>query len=396
MAAPSASADTSTGAGAVYAPRLNAAELRVAADALELAAAAADGRGRDIEAACEEIAGTGFGGEVAAQGLSGFAWWAGRIFAVAALLRHGAQILRSSASAQEALDRLALLALTLRHAESVRYLNALSALLDRDTAAALEALAGGGAPTLADQPGVPLGTIDARVAETLPAATVETVRAAGGYILESGPGGTTVLIGADNGENTDPSRVITMVAGVSTGRPDQLAGELSKARGIAAATGATVVVWQGYAPPPSVVHGIDPTAAGIGGPALSRFQSALRQRYPNAQLTVVAHSYGTVVADRAARETGLDVDDLWLLGSPGMGASGVDKLVLVGDDPQVYVADADRDPILATRYLSDAAHGYSPSDESFGATVVRGVRGDHGAYFTDPVLLRALEDAGRR
>ncbi|MCT1414271.1 alpha/beta hydrolase family protein [Corynebacterium sanguinis] len=373
----------------MYNPRLNTAAVRAASVVLAQTAALCRDRAARVEAAPGAIAATGFAGTAAVIGLAGFPLWALRIFSIAALFEHAAVILESSASAQEKLNGLAHVALNLHLAEVVYQLNTISFLLDLHTARALRGLLpaeDGLSDTLADHPGESVEAIDARLAATLPASTLRDIRGAGGMVLETGPGGTTVIIG----DTVDPARVTTMVAGVSTGDPKKLAGELDKARSVAAAAGGAVVVWQGYTPPPSVIHGIDPLAARTGGVALAEFQAALRERYPDARLTVLSHSYGTVVATRAAQGPGLVVDDLWLLGSPGVGVPSVDKLELLGADPQVFVADADRDPITATRFRHDAAHGYSPSAESFGATRIDGVRGDHGAYFTDPALLRAL------
>lgn len=383
----------------MYRPSLSPDALRAAADVLRESADHSRSRANDIALAGDVIVGSGFAGAAAALALSGFPVWSLRITSAATMLNHAAHILEHSANVQQALDRIAYVALHLDQAEVVHQLNTLAWLLDTRTARALRALStalehqqDSPRDRLADHPGESLAQRDARLRPTLPAALSEQISAAGGLVLETGPGGTTTVIG----DVIDPARVTTMVAGVSTGRPDQLAGELAKARGIAATTGGAVIVWQGYTPPPSVVHGIDPAAAHTGGAELALFQAAVRERYPQAQLTVLAHSYGTVVAARAAQGPGLAVDDLWLLGSPGVGAESVDKLALLGAHPQVYVADADRDPITATRFGHEAAHGYSPSAESFGATRIDGVRGDHSAYFTDPVLLAALARAGRQ
>lgn len=379
----------------MYNPRLDPRELRAAAAVIHDAAAATRLRAADIDDAPGALTSTGFSGHAAEAGIAGFPLWAGGVLGTAVLFDHAAEILASTATAQEKLDQLAYLAMNLHLAEAVRQLNAISALLDSRAARALRELANTPAARgdrLTDHPGEPLSRIDAHLAPTLPASTLQTIRAAGGMVLETGPGGTTVMVG---GDPIDPARVTTLVAGVSTGRPEQLAGELARAQRIAEATGGPVVVWQGYTPPPSVVHGIDPVAARAGGEELAAFQAALDARYPRAQQTVVAHSYGTVVAARAALGPGLHVDDLWLLGSPGVAARSVETLQLVGENPRVFVADADRDPIRATRFRGEAVHGYSPSAESFGATRVDGVRGDHGAYFTDPVLLEALSRAKR-
>lgn len=380
----------------MYNPRLDPEELRAASAVLSQAAAASRTRASAVDTTPEVISAAGFAGAAAAMALAGFPVWSNKLVSAAALLEHAAHILAGTASTQEKLNELAYVALNLKLAEVVYQLNLIAWLLDLNTARALRELVAGSperGDRLADHPGETLEAIDARLISTLPASTAGDIRAAGGLVLETGPGGTTVMVGDPN-KLADPARVTTMVAGVSTGHPDKLAGELDKARRIAAATGGPVVVWQGYVPPPSVIHGIDPAAARAGGVELAQFQAALHERYPGARQSILAHSYGTVVAARAAEDPGLYVDDLWLLGSPGVAAPSVDKLELLGTDPQVFVADADRDPITATRFRHDAAHGYSPSAESFGATRVDGVRGGHSSYFTDSVLLDAFARAG--
>jgi len=66
-----------------------------------------------------------------------------------------------------------------------------------------------------------------------------------------------------------------------------------------------------------------------------------------ATVTVVAHSYGGRLAAEAARGPGLDVDDLVLLGVPGLGV-GVDAVADLGLDPdRVTVwAEATGDPAV--------------------------------------------------
>ena len=57
----------------------------------------------------------------------------------------------------------------------------------------------------------------------------------------------------------------------------------------------------------------------------------------------------------------------------------------------MFVADASDDVILALRNDAFSLHGStSPSDPSYGATIIDGVRGSHSDYFTDQVLLDAL------
>ena len=184
--------------------------------------------------------------------------------------------------------------------------------------------------------------LHARYVGTAPAATREVVERAGGTILEAGPASTTVIVG----DTENPTRVITLVAGATTGTPEKLEGELVKANRLAQQTGAAVVVWQGYSPPPLLVDALSPTWADGGADDLSMFQAALDERYPDAQKTVVSHSYGTLVATKAAHEHGLIADDLWLLGSAGVDGEHVSELTLASPDASVYVVDSPTDPIL--------------------------------------------------
>ncbi|SDS84391.1 alpha/beta hydrolase [Corynebacterium timonense] len=373
-----------------YAPPLKAAELTSAAGTLRAAAAALTTRAADTSRAADLVARTGFAGPAAAAGLSRLTSFGEAFLARAALYHHAARILSEASSAQEKLDAFAELAIYAQRAQVIEWLNMMAWLLDTATAVAVDVLALDETEAQFDElvhrPFDSLEDIHAGHLATLPASTASTITDAGGLILEAGPGRTSVLVG----DHVDPARVTTLVAGVSTGQPHQLAGELAKARRIAEATGGAVVVWQGYVPPPDVPRGLDPSAARRGGDALAAFQLAVEERFPAARKSVVAHSYGTVVAARAAGGPGLYADDLWLLGSPGVPVASTAEMTLLGDAPEVFVVDADSDPIGALRFGDRAVHGASPSHPSFGARVVGGVEGGHSAYFDDPDFLRAL------
>jgi hypothetical protein len=92
---------------------------------------------------------------------------------------------------------------------------------------------------------------------------------------------------------------------------------------IAAAPGLAVatVAYFGYRPPGNLLLGVGGAAAVPGGAALDRTLDGLaatRAGNP-ARVTVVAHSYGTVVTDEAADRPGeLAADGVVLLGSPGV------------------------------------------------------------------------------
>lgn len=378
-------------AAVAYAPQLNPAELRAAADALGLAHREVAARADDARRAAAELAATGFAGPAADAAFRRTTALAESLDTRAASLVRMRMALEAAAAAQAMLDAAAETAVRYQHYRLIVWLNQLSLQLDTQLARELNRARGEGFDALANHPGEDLHALSARHVAGLPASARAVVKDAGGLVLEAGPRSTTVMVG----NTADPARVITMVAGATTGDPADLAHEVEKAQRIAARTGAAVVVWQGYQPPKEVGLAISPASASEGSANLALFQAALEERFPEAQKTVVAHSYGTRVATQAAAERGLLADDLWLLGSPGVAGESVADLTLAGPDAQVYVVDADRDPILALRSGTRGVLGASPSSAAYGAQVVGGVRGDHGAYFTDEAFLSALAAHGQ-
>lgn len=375
-----------------YSPALDAAELAAAARALRAASLNARARAAHAPHSRETILATGFAGPAADAAAVRLTAYGDALDASAAQLAAAAGLLESASQAQAALDAAAFAAGKFAHRRLVMWLNAMSMLLDVKLAQALRLLGGREQdydPLFAN-PGEDLHSLHARHAATVPAATLAEVEAAGGVILEAGPASTTVMVGASFEDLIAPERVITMVAGATTGKPEQLAHELEKARGISAHTGAPVVVWQGYVPPRRVSTAISPAPANAGADDLSMFQAALEERFPDAQKTVVAHSYGTLLATKAAAEHGLLADDLWLLGSPGVAGAHASDLSLAGEHSTVHVVDAHLDPILLLRHGPHAAVGTSPSHESWGADEHIWVRGHHSDHFTDPAFLSAL------
>ncbi|MCP4306755.1 MAG: hypothetical protein GY788_18145 [bacterium] len=162
------------------------------------------------------------------------------------------------------------------------------------------------------------------------------------------------------------------------------------------------VAWLGY-DSPDTVGAVTRSAASSGAPALIRFLEGLS---PNQTITVVAHSYGSVVAGTAAR-TGIAADNLVFVGSPGTTLDHADDAVL-RPGGRVWSGLADGDPIawgVAPQELpiwlllsnplltasglwhlfdgpSDLWHGPNPASEEFGATRIdtEGSSG-HSSYF---------------
>ena len=159
---------------------------------------------------------------------------------------------------------------------------------------------------------------------------------------------------------------------------------LGWAQALADAGGAelAVVLWVGYDTPQGL--GVDAATgrlARAGATALARFVVALRAEdlAPGAQVTVVGHSYGAVVAALAAPD--LPVADLVLLGSPGARTSSVAGLAT---DARVWASRVAGDwtaRIPAVR-VGDLGHGTDPTSPGFGARPLpTGGTSGHDGYF---------------
>jgi hypothetical protein len=155
-----------------------------------------------------------------------------------------------------------------------------------------------------------------------------------------------------------------------------LRAEMSR---LAPRAGTAVVVWLGYDAP----EGIDRQAARseraiAGAPALTAFLNDLP---PGAQITLIGHSYGTVVCGHAVQDGGR-ADDVVALASPGM------DLVSTGDlrtDTRFWAARIFDDPIGLTPHLRVGGYGHEtdPTTPSFGARVFStGSAQGHGGYYS--------------
>jgi hypothetical protein len=147
------------------------------------------------------------------------------------------------------------------------------------------------------------------------------------------------------------------------------------------------LAWLGYDAPDNVpiLDGLSGDVGGVLGEAMAErggehLASAVeglraeRLRAP-ADLTVIGHSYGSTTAGAAAHDRGLAVDDLVVLGSPGLGRD-VDHVADLGlTREQVWVGAASRDPVAGLAGHG-AVHlgtfglglGRDPAEDVFGAT----------------------------
>lgn len=346
------------------------------------------------------VAGLGFHGEAPQAGLDLLNELANKYLGPAQALAGAAKTLATASDLQRDLEYFAdqVLAFSSNpllystQVAAIAWLNTQAAKLDEVCAAELmnSSLCGTEAriSRFADQGRRSLDDISADFEATLPPDVREAIERTGGVVLEGGPGGYTVMVG----DTVDPASIVTVVSGVSSGGAENLPGQLYRAQQMAQATGGAVIVWQGYAAPKDLVHGINPGPARLGADDLARFQATVDKRYPNSRQVVLGHSYGAVVVTTTAKEHGLHADDLILAGSPGVPAKSAGELTLIGEDPRVFVADSDNDIIEKVRGPLRSIHGHDPARPGFGAIPIEGIRGGHTSYFDDPAFLRALKD----
>jgi hypothetical protein len=142
-----------------------------------------------------------------------------------------------------------------------------------------------------------------------------------------------------------------------------------------------VVAWLGYDAP----QGIGRSAAReelarAGATSLDQFARDLATMRPGARVTVIGHSYGSVVAGLAAAHLPSQVKDLVVIGSPGMGVSRVADL---RTSAHVWAGQSARDWIdwVPGVQVWGAGHGPMPTTPGFGDSVF-GTRGvtDHDHY----------------
>jgi pimeloyl-ACP methyl ester carboxylesterase len=152
-----------------------------------------------------------------------------------------------------------------------------------------------------------------------------------------------------------------------------------------------VVAWQGY-DAPNWAQVAFQDAAEQGAKLLAADVNAMRTTHggPIRMLTVVAHSYGSTTTGLALQREHLSVDQVALIGSPGVGGDAKTVADLHLLPSQVFVGSASTDIVTESPGLL----GANPADVGFGGTRVkaevvgRGSMvnfGDHSHYF-DEVL----------
>jgi pimeloyl-ACP methyl ester carboxylesterase len=153
-----------------------------------------------------------------------------------------------------------------------------------------------------------------------------------------------------------------------------------------------VVAWLGYDPPDGIdLAAVRSDRAVAGARALTGFVAELTAYRPSASITLIGHSYGSLVLAYAAAHLPPQVTDLVALGSPGMDVARASRL---RTHARLWVGSASHD---WTRWLPDLrilglGHGTNPSRPWFGAHKldVSGAGGHDGYFVPGTTSLRSI------
>lgn len=156
------------------------------------------------------------------------------------------------------------------------------------------------------------------------------------------------------------------LGGVARRAPARQARELYRAvRAADPAARVAVLAWLGYDPPDGILTAAGTASAERGAAALLGTLRVLAARRPDAAVTLIGHSYGSLVVASAARHAPAQVSDVVTLA--GIGA-GVDRAGRLGG-VRVWAAEAPADWIRRVPQvrLAGLGHGRRPGDPAFGA-----------------------------
>lgn len=221
--------------------------------------------------------------------------------------------------------------------------------------------------------------------------------------------------------NPDASKnVAAYVPGLNTGLDERFAkDDLKRARDTAIGAryhnpSSAAIAWLGYDAPQSFDGWSSMAVAGTGraekgGGALNSFMGGISatNRNDNPHFTVIGHSYGSRTVGAASQEGGgiPGVDDIVLVGSPGVGVERAESLGV--GERHVFVGAAENDPVTRLpskgRLLTGVADlplvkddlwfGRDPASAEFGARRFRvdagpplvssdGIAAAHSNYFS--------------
>ncbi|WP_327329079.1 alpha/beta hydrolase family protein [Streptomyces sp. NBC_01208] len=250
----------------------------------------------------------------------------------------------------------------------------------------------------------PLGTVTASELDARYAAGRLEIRAARDMATRHGDSRRVAALG----DMAGPGRQFLTFDGRDGGRSAEVLGDLSRARRIAVLVpgagvdldhygrlrrgaqtlldelggGSAVVAWLGYRTPTTLgPSSLTAARADEAAPGLRAFVAELTTATPDARVTVLCHSYGSVVCARAA--SGLDVADIVLYGSPGTGAGSAAGLhtratVRAGLGGHDWIAGVPH-TTLALPFVT-VGFGTDPVSPEFGAEVFDAGDAGHSDY----------------
>jgi hypothetical protein len=145
------------------------------------------------------------------------------------------------------------------------------------------------------------------------------------------------------------------------------------------------VAWLGYETPGTVSPAVLTTGRAEGAaPDLRSFVAALHGVNAHARVSLLCHSYGSVVcAGAASGPRGLDAADIVFYGSPGTGADKASDLrtparIWAGRGADDWIADVPHTD--AGLFGTTFGFGTDPVSDGFGARVFTAGSGGHSDY----------------
>ncbi|GAA0961917.1 alpha/beta hydrolase [Actinocorallia libanotica] len=208
-----------------------------------------------------------------------------------------------------------------------------------------------------------------------------------------GPDGRVIIAIGD----PDKTRHTGIYVPGTTAQLDNIDGDLDRAVNLwtrgqkYAPDSVSTVMWLGYDAPDGIIADAPRNIyAESGAPKLRGFAEGLRAAREGkvAHLTVIGHSYGSVVVGEAARGGGLPVDDIVVAGSPGMHVGQAEELGIGKEHVWAQAAEGDPVPAMGRLGHGRSAREYPvptlplvPSDGGFGGRVLATDTNGHSDYW---------------
>lgn len=147
---------------------------------------------------------------------------------------------------------------------------------------------------------------------------------------------------------------------------------------LAGATSQATISWHGYDAPDAIPNAMSGSYAEDAEPDLARFQEGLLEARsadaPQRHKTLIGHSYGGTTVGKTVQDYELPVDDLVLVGSPGVDAPHASELNV--PDGHVWATADENDPVAEAPVFD-----IDPTEEDFGAKVFESKSGTDGKWW---------------